>query len=375
MRRVSLRGVAIIFSAFLVLVFALIPFKPTRADNERVITVYYDGNEQTVVTDAATVGEVLNRAKIDVANNDLIEPGLKTQLSAPTYNVNIYRARPVTVIDGRQRSTVITAQTSAPKIAEDAGISLYDEDIAEMSRIDDFLAEDGVGLKLTIARATPLTMVLYGKEQTVRTQAKTVADLLKEKQIELGAQDSTNVPQETVVSEGMHLEIYRNGVQTVTAEEEVAFDTEVIRDTDKPVGFREVQRTGTKGKKLVTYEINMVNGQEQSRKVIQTVVTQQPAKQVEVVGVQLGFSESFKDALARLRMCEAGGHYDRNSGNGYYGAYQYDIGTWGGYMGYARADLAPPEVQDQKVYETYLRRGWKPWPTCSVKLGLQDVYR
>ena len=30
----------------------------------------------------------------------------------------------------------------------------------------------------------------------------------------------------------------------------------------------------------------------------------------------------------RLRNCEAGGRYDRNSGNGYYGAYQMSAGTW-----------------------------------------------
>lgn len=74
--------------------------------------------------------------------------------------------------------------------------------------------------------------------------------------------------------------------------------------------------------------------------------------------------------MMKLRFCESGGRYDRNSGNGYYGAYQYDIRTWANYGGYARADLAPAEVQDAKFLETYARRGWSPWPSCSRKLGL-----
>jgi hypothetical protein len=76
------------------------------------------------------------------------------------------------------------------------------------------------------------------------------------------------------------------------------------------------------------------------------------------------------DAFAKLRFCEAGGNYNTNTGNGYYGAYQYDMRTWGNYGGYARPDLAPPEVQDAKARETQSRRGWSPWPSCARRLGL-----
>ena len=34
------------------------------------------------------------------------------------------------------------------------------------------------------------------------------------------------------------------------------------------------------------------------------------------------------DVWARLRRCESGGRYDRNSGNGFYGAYQFLPSTW-----------------------------------------------
>ena len=88
------------------------------------------------------------------------------------------------------------------------------------------------------------------------------------------------------------------------------------------------------------------------------------------VAVQKTVTVAGDDVWYQLRLCESGGNYARNSGNGYYGAYQYDISTWAGYGGYARADLAPPAVQDQKAKETQAARGWSPWPACARKLGL-----
>lgn len=346
-----------------------------RAENERVVTVYHDGIEQTVVTDAKTVAEALQRAHVSLNHYDTVEPAASTQLVAPAYSVNVYRARPVTVVDGYQRSTIMTSHTSAREIAKEAGLTLYDEDIATLSRIDDFVDEGGVGLKLSIQRATPITLVLYGKEAQIRTQAKTVGDLIKNKNIVLSAQDGTNVPLATAISADMRLEVWRNGVQTITTDEDIPFTTKQVRDTDHDVGYKQVQQAGVKGKKSVTYQIDMKNGQEISRTVIQSVVVQNPTEQVEVIGAKPGFTAAFQSALAQLRGCEAGGNYARNSGNGYYGAYQYDISTWANYQSYSRADLAPGPVQDQKAWETYQRRGWAPWPACSAKLGLQDVYR
>jgi uncharacterized protein YabE (DUF348 family) len=281
----------------------------------------------------------------------------------------------VLVIDGVKRQTVLTAHTSAREIAQAAGATLYDEDTTTMDRIDDFVGDGSVGLKMTIHRATLMSLVLYGQVTQIRTQAKTVGELMTQKHIVLSAQDGTSLPSSAPITSGMTLDIWRNGAQTVTVTEDVPFTTKQIHDTDHPVGYKQIQEAGTKGQKVVTYQVEMKNGQEVSRKIIQSVVTQDAKEQVEIIGAQVGFTGDFQGALAKLRSCEAGGHYDRNSGNGYYGAYQYDISTWANYQGYARADLAPPEVQDQKAWLTYQKRGWHPWPTCSVKLGLQDVYR
>jgi hypothetical protein len=71
----------------------------------------------------------------------------------------------------------------------------------------------------------------------------------------------------------------------------------------------------------------------------------------------------------RLRNCEAGGRYDRNSGNGYYGAYQFAAGTWRslGYKGLPHQ--APPEVQDEAARKLQARSGWGQWPACARRIG------
>ncbi len=74
--------------------------------------------------------------------------------------------------------------------------------------------------------------------------------------------------------------------------------------------------------------------------------------------------------LYRLRMCESGGNYAINTGNGFYGAYQFDAGTWAG-LGFAGLpNTAPPWVQDMAVAKLWRIRGWAPWPGCSASLGL-----
>ena len=83
-----------------------------------------------------------------------------------------------------------------------------------------------------------------------------------------------------------------------------------------------------------------------------------------------GASAATADDFARLRQCESGGNYAINTGNGFYGAYQFDRGTWNG-LGYpGTANQASPATQDAAAAKLQSQRGWSPWPACSRKLGL-----
>jgi hypothetical protein len=81
-------------------------------------------------------------------------------------------------------------------------------------------------------------------------------------------------------------------------------------------------------------------------------------------------SAAGSDSWSRLRQCESGGSYSINTGNGYYGAYQFDLRTWQG-LGYSGLPSnASSATQDAAAYQLQAQRGWSPWPSCSRQLGL-----
>jgi len=257
----------------------------TPVSGERLITIHDQGQDRGILTRATTLRDALNEANIPIDPNDLIEPGLDETLVATNYDANIYRARPVTVIDGAIRQRVMSAYQTPKQIAQHAGIVMQDEDEATLEANTDIVSE-GTGMRMTISRATPLTLVLYGKTATVYTREKTVAALLKAKNITVGNEDTLSVSQDAPIQAGMKIELWRNGKQTVTEEQDVAFKVEEVKDADQPVGYHQVKTPGIVGKKMVTYEIEMRNGQQVDRKEIQNVVTKEPVKQIEVIGAK-----------------------------------------------------------------------------------------
>ena len=256
------------------------------ASDERLISLYDRGVERTILTKAQTVREALKAAQVEIAEGqDVVEPGLDQELVATKYNINIYRARPVTIIDGAKRLRVTTAYQTPKQISEAAEVKLYPEDIIKTSNGGDLLI-NGADTVIEIDRATPVQFILYGKQTEVRTHAKTVGEMLKEKNIKLGQNDTLSVSENTPIASGMSVELWRDGKQTVTVDEEVDFEVEKIQDANREVGYREVKEAGAKGKRSVTYEIEMKNGQEVSRKEIASVTTAEPKKQVEAIGAK-----------------------------------------------------------------------------------------
>lgn len=75
-------------------------------------------------------------------------------------------------------------------------------------------------------------------------------------------------------------------------------------------------------------------------------------------------------AWAALRNCESGGNYAENSGNGFYGAYQFSLATWRGLGEPGYPNEASPATQDAAAAQLQARSGWGQWPACSHRLGL-----
>lgn len=251
----------------------------------RLVTIHDRGEEKVLLTDAATIGDALKAAHIDIDSHDAVEPATTDKLIASEYQVNIYRARPVTIVDGPTREKVITPYQTAERIIKDAGITLYPEDTTTLTRTDDIVA-DGAGLQLMIHRATLFSLDLYGVTTGVRTQAKTVEGMLKEKGIVLGDAGRTSVDLSTPITAGLDVKVWREGKQTITTQEAIPFETQQVRDADHDTGYKQVQTAGQNGQRNATYEIEIKDGVEISRTEIASITTTQPIKQVEIIGVK-----------------------------------------------------------------------------------------
>ena len=62
--------------------------------------------------------------------------------------------------------------------------------------------------------------------------------------------------------------------------------------------------------------------------------------------------------------CESGGNYSINTGNGYYGAWQFDQSSWlanGGGQYASLPSQASASQQNQIAYNYYQNAGWRPW--------------
>jgi hypothetical protein len=81
-------------------------------------------------------------------------------------------------------------------------------------------------------------------------------------------------------------------------------------------------------------------------------------------------SPAVGDVWSGLRRCESGGNYAENTGNGYYGAYQFSAATWHGLGFPGLPSDASPAVQDRAAQQLQARSGWGQWPACSRRLRL-----
>jgi uncharacterized protein YabE (DUF348 family) len=275
-----------VFGVMIISSYAANASSPKLSAGQRLITIHDSGHDKGIITHATTLRYAFEESGIQIDPNDTVEPGLDEELIANNYEVNIYRARPVTIVDGNVRQKVMSPYQTAKQIAKQANIILHDEDTTTITASTDMVSQ-GSGVQMIVDRATPVTLVLYGTKNTAYTQKTTVADMLKEKNITIGNDDTLSVSKDAAIASGMTIELWRNGKQTATEKQDIDFEVEQIQDANREVGYKNITTPGVKGKKTVTYEIVMKNGKEESRKEIQSVVIEKAQKQVETVGIKV----------------------------------------------------------------------------------------
>lgn len=280
---------------FLVTIFSIVSSNITKADDGKpvmnvkstghMLTIHDKNTEKVILTNKSTIGEALIEAGINVDSKDVVEPAINEKLIATDYQVNIYRARPVVIVDGNLRTKITTAYQTARQIVESAGITLYDEDTTTLQSTTDVIS-DGVGLQVTINRSIPINLTLYGKVATVRTMEKTVGQMLFKKGVILKIDDIVQPDINTPLSANMVVKVWREGKQIISVDEPVDFEVDKIEDTDREVGYSEIKIAGEKGLRSASYEVTIQDGVEVSRVEIASIIITAAKKQTEVVGVK-----------------------------------------------------------------------------------------
>lgn len=272
---------------------------PTVKDSDsNIVIIDYDKHRQTVPTRAKTVGALLAKLQIKLNTGDVVEPSKDTEIIGDNFRVNVYRAVPVTVIDGEQKTYAYSAAATPRSIVKQAGVKVYPEDKLDLMPTDNFLTDSSIGERVVINRATPININLYGTPLAIRTHAKTVKDLLKEKNITLQSGDTVQPSPNTPITTNTQVFVIHKGKQIVNEEQEVAMPVQTVDDDSLSFGTTAIRQQGSPGKKVITYEVELQNGVEVSRRAIQEVVSVQPVTQVVAKGTYVNIAKDRTSVMA-----------------------------------------------------------------------------
>ena len=377
-KQITIAGFSALGFLILLNIFAVAGRNSAKATGQgnKVLNVFENGKKTSFKTNAKTVREALKAQKIGFSKEDTVEPSLDDELTSADYSVNIYRAKPVVIEDGDSKIKVMTAAQTPRQIAQKSGIKIHNEDKLAFEQSGNIL-EDGVTNLLKITRAKQISVELFGKKEIFRTQSKTVADFLNEKKISLTKDDGINIDKNTAISNGLSFRIWRNGKQTVTIEEETNFTIETIQDANKDSSYKEIKEAGEKGSKSVTYEIEMQNGKEVSRKKINETEIKAAKKQVVIVGIKVNLPAGShtdwmsaagipagEQGIANAIISQESG-WRVNATNKSSGAYGIPQALPGSKMASAGADWQTNPITQLKWMNSYVIGRYKSWQGAS----------
>ena len=335
------------------------------------VTLTVDGESQQVSAFGGTVGDLLEDQGIELTSKDKVAPALDTAIDDGT-SVSVRFARPFELnVDGQAKTYWVTATTVSSALdaigERYAGADLSTSRSGPVSRSG-----------MTLDVVTPKKLVVkIGAAKPVRATltALTVEDALADLGVDVGPRDETNLAPDRVLEDGDRLVFTDVRVATKDVRgESVPFDTVEQQDSSMYRGESEVVREGRAGLRDVTYRIVYRNDEVAVKKVVRQNVKRQPVDKIVKVGTKEVVTTNFAGGSTvwdRLAQCESGGNWAINTGNGYYGGLQFNLGTWQAYGGTGLPSSASRETQI--AIATKLRDasgGYGAWPGCAAKLGL-----
>ena len=166
---------------------------------------------------------------------------------------------------------------------------------------------------------------------------------------------------DTEIADGDKIVLTDIRIVTKRVKNESVDYTVVEREDDSMFeGEDETIRAGRDGVRDVTYKLTVRNGKVIATKVVTVDVERKPVDAIVKVGTKESVTSNYAsggtvwDALAQ---CESGGNWAINTGNGYYGGLQFNLGTWQAYGGTGLPSQASPRDADRHRHQAPRRLG------------------
>ncbi|MBW8750604.1 MAG: transglycosylase family protein [Propionibacteriales bacterium] len=328
----------------------------------RDVTLSVDGKERSVRTFGGDVRGVLADQGITLHSRDIVVPAPDSPVHDGT-RISVRFSRPLDVnVDG-VKQTYWTTATKVATALDELGIRFAGAELSASrgAAID----REGMALRITTPKAVTVK-VGRAKARKVVLAAADVGDLLDQLGTAYDGNDLVEPGLDAPVVDGARIVLTRVKVEQVhVPQEKVAPPVVERQDSTLYEGDRETVREGTPGLRDVTYKVVYRNGREFRRVVLTETSLKAPVPTIVKVGTKPAPAVSGGSAWDRIAQCESGGNWHANTGNGYYGGLQFNLGTWRAYGGPSRPDLVSREQQiaiAEKVRAA--SGGYGAWPVC-----------
>lgn len=350
------------------------------------VTLEVDGVALPVSGFNSTVSDVLGAAGVELAAHDLVAPAAD-QTVADGQTIVVRTAKPYTLtVDGKVVQAWSTGDSASDVLADATGSGKVVL-AADRSYSREPLPVLGTGGTVSV--------IADGKTKQVETSADDGAEEILEKAgVEVSAIDRVALePGDS----GVTLRVTRVTRGERTDEKAIAHTSEKRDDASLEKGTTKVVQEGKDGSVKTTYyeetrdgkaAVSVKLGEKRTDPVneIVAVGTKEPVVEAATASSSASSSSSSSSASssssgtatgsapagvwASLAQCESGGNPATNTGNGFYGLYQFSLPTWQAMGGSGLPSDASAAEQTARAQALQAQSGWGQWPGCAASLGL-----
>jgi len=241
------------------------------------VVVDVDGELVQVEGFGRTVGQVLAAGDIEVGERDLVAPAVD-ELVGKGEQIVVRHARQLDVaVDGQEKRVWTTALTVGEAVDS---LGLRDGEVRLSASRSSSLGRG----TLHVSTQKTIHLVVDGQVIDGVSSGSTVREALRDIGLVLNEGDQVSVPLDAAAVDGLAVLVTRGEQSGEVVTETLPFETEEIEDPKLLKGMRVVTQAGRAGVRTTTYELEVVGGVVVGRRVVTSVVTTEPVKQVVKIG-------------------------------------------------------------------------------------------